>query len=229
MSAKRLIANTLLKSLGLRHLSGSGIVKQVRAVLDEIDLQHLRDANHCHHCETRTAMYLYLNEVVIGAEPIDYLEFGVHRGDSIREWCKNNKNPESRFYGFDSFEGLPEKWRDKQEAGHFDVGGKLPEIDDTRVSFVKGWFDRTIPPFACAFNSNRRLVIHLDADLYGSTMWPLIYLAPKMQKGTLLLFDELYDRNHEFKALQDFVKITRMRIKAVSEMENFGRACFEIQ
>ena len=171
-------------------------------------------------------MYLYINDVIIGAEAIEYLEFGVHRGESIREWCKNNKHSECRFYGFDSFEGLPKNGATSRKLVTLTLGADA--IDDSRVSFVKGWFDRTVPPFACAFTSKQRLVIHLDADLYGSTMWPLIYLAPKMQKGTLLLFDEFTDRNHEFKALQ-FVKITRMRFKVVSEMENFGRVCVEIQ
>src|SRR5258707_9706507 len=68
---------------------------------------------------------------VIGAAPIDYLEFGVHRGESIREWSQLNIHPKSSFIGFDSFEGLPEAW-DNLGVGAFSTGGAVPCIDDSR-------------------------------------------------------------------------------------------------
>src|SRR4051812_21898345 len=46
-----------------------------------------------------------LNEV-----PVTYLEFGVANGYSFRWWMEKCSNPASRFYGFDTFEGLPEAW-----------------------------------------------------------------------------------------------------------------------
>ena len=38
-------------------------------------------------------------------QPILYLEFGVWQGRSIRYWSERLRNPDSRFHGFDSFEG----------------------------------------------------------------------------------------------------------------------------
>jgi hypothetical protein len=37
---------------------------------------------------------------------IDYFEFGVSGGHSFKWWLEHNKNPGSKFYGFDTFEGL---------------------------------------------------------------------------------------------------------------------------
>lgn len=39
--------------------------------------------------------------------PINYLEFGVYRGDSLRLWLDGISHPDSRFVGFDTFTGLP--------------------------------------------------------------------------------------------------------------------------
>jgi hypothetical protein len=43
------------------------------------------------------------------------------------------------------------------------------------------------------------------------------------------MFDEFYDRNHEFKALQDYVKISKVQFRAVAQMGNYGRVCLELQ
>src|SRR5205823_2777594 len=126
------------------------------------------------------------------------------------------------------FEGLPENWRPGSRAGHFSVGGTLPDIDDPRVTFVKGWFDSTIPLFARDFSTKNRLLMHLDADLYGSTMLPLIHFAPFMSQGTLLLFDEFYDREHEFKALQDWQKISKKLFRIIAQGQNYGKICAEL-
>jgi O-methyltransferase len=228
MSLRRRSANFLIKGCGLRKLQNSKLQRLIRAVLDEIDLQHVRDSHPCRSLLDRFEMYRYVYETYVKSEPLDYLEFGVFKGDSIREWATLNKHDGSRFYGFDSFEGLPENWRPGQEAGHFKVDGAVPSIDDPRVRFIKGWFEDTIPSFAREFSTRNRLLLHLDADLYGSTMLPLIHFAPFMSKGTLLIFDEFYDRNHEFKALQDWQRIYRKPFRIVAETQDYGRICAEL-
>jgi O-methyltransferase len=160
---------------------------------------------------------------------MDYLEFGVFQGDSIKCWAGLNKHQDSRFFGFDSFEGLPVDWRNGRGKGYFDVGGKMPRIDDPRIKFIKGWFDNTVPPFARDFTRKNRLVMHLDADLYGSTMLPLLYFGPFMAKGTLLIFDEFYDREHEFKALMDWQRIYRRNFRIVAEVKNYSKICAQLE
>jgi hypothetical protein len=117
----------------------------VRSGLDEIDLQHLRDSNHCPSFASRVDMYRYLHDEIVKGTALDYLEFGVYQGESIKYWTSINKAPESRFFGFDSFEGLPEDWRNGQPRGHFHTGGSTPVIEDARVQFVKGWFINSVP------------------------------------------------------------------------------------
>jgi hypothetical protein len=173
-------------------------------------------------------MYRYVQNTFIDGQAVDYLEFGVFKGESIREWLSLNKHKASRFFGFDSFEGLPECWRPGQGKGHFDVRGTVPHIDDPRVRFIKGWFQDTVPPFARDFTPENRLVLHADADLYASTMLPLVYFSPFMSEGTLLIFDEFYDRDHEFKAVMDWQRISKKSFWIVAETGNYGRICAEL-
>jgi O-methyltransferase len=153
----------------------------------------------------RPELYKYLSDGLIKNAPIDYLEFGVHRGASIREWLALNTNQDSRFIGFDSFEGLPEKWNEKMDKGRFDVGGAIPQVDDDRVRFVKGWFQHTLPDFLREFSPRSRLVINNDSDLYSSTIYTLTQLNDILSPGTIIIFDEFSSPLHEFRAFNDYL------------------------
>jgi O-methyltransferase len=166
--------------------------------------------HHTHDLPTfadRAGLYGYLNEHVLRGEAMDYLEFGVYKGDTMRLWTSINKSAGSRFAGFDSFEGLPEKWSNligEMPAGTFDTGGVLPDIKDPRVRFVKGWFQKTLPGFLSTFEAKNRLVVHCDADLYSSTLYALTMLNGYLKPGSIVIFDEFSSVTHEFRALLDF-------------------------
>ena len=51
----------------------------------------------------RRSLFAHINDATAKDNPIDYLEFGVFRGASLKIWLDVNQNPESRFFGFDSF------------------------------------------------------------------------------------------------------------------------------
>lgn len=117
--------------------------------------------------------------------PLCVLEFGVWQGDSLRSFTQFNTHPDSRFFGFDSFEGLPEDWRPGFAKGAFSTQGAPPDIRDARVRFVKGWFNQTFEPFvaeqpelfASIAEGRRTLFVHFDADLFSSTLYLLAALA----------------------------------------------------
>jgi O-methyltransferase len=148
--------------------------------------------------------YHYINDAICGGSAIDFLEFGVYEGSSIRLWSQLNREAHSRFVGFDSFVGLPESWTKKITEGTFDVGGTVPQIDDERVSFVKGWFQSTLPGFLGKFTPRSRIVIHNDSDLYSSTLFTLVTLHRLLVSGTVIIFDEYSSARHEFRAFADY-------------------------
>ena len=137
---------------------------------------------------------------------IDYLEFGVAGGESLTWWTSLNTHPDSRFYGFDTFSGIPEAWG-KFPAGSFSTDSALPNIADQRIEYQIGMFQDTLVPFLEGFRRNRPIVIHLDADLYSSTLYVMANLGPRLQAGDLILLDEagaVIGITHEFRALMDY-------------------------
>jgi Macrocin-O-methyltransferase (TylF) len=157
-----------------------------------------------------------------------YLEFGVWQGDSIRQWSEILKHRRSRLHGFDSFEGLPEDWDAHADSilrkGHFSTNGKLPLIADDRVKFFKGWFEDTLPLYE--FIDSPTLVIFLDADLYSSTSYVLKRLSAHIKVGTILYFDEFWDRDHEMKAFDEFVSQTHMSFESLAATYGMRNVAF---
>lgn len=177
----------------------------------------------------RYLIYDFLNRDILNNCPISFLEFGVFRGESLRHWSSINTDPASRFVGFDCFEGLPEDWG-KRTKGAFNVDGKIPDIDDERVSFVVGFFQHTLGSFLAKANElDNRLVIHLDADLYSSTLYCLTMLDHLIKPGTVVIFDEFSDVRHEFSAFYDYVRSYLREFTILCHTPNYGRIAVEFK
>jgi hypothetical protein len=160
----------------------------------------------------------------IGNRPVLYLEFGVWQGEATRFWAGGLKHPETKFHGFDSFEGLPTAGG-PFFTGQFDVQGRIPVINDTRVQFFKGWFDRVLPGYAVP--PHELLVINMDADLYPSTIFVLRHLRPWIKPGTLIYFDEMNHVDHEPLAFHEFMKESGIRFKALAGDKPLTHVAFE--
>lgn len=155
-----------------------------------------------------------------------YVEFGVHEGASIQWWSDSVDNPQARFVGFDSFEGLPEHWKEDAPRGHFSTDGAEPIVDDGRVSFVKGWFEVTLPGWTEP--PHDRLFANIDVDLYSSAASVLRRLAPLLVPGSFLYLDELADRHHELKAFDEFLDENGVRLEVVGLTATYTQWLFRI-
>lgn len=131
-------------------------------------------------------------------------EFGVFSGNTINHIASLAPG---RVYGFDSFEGLPERWRDGFRRGHFRVDG-LPVVRPN-VELVKGWFDETLPRFVAEHDGPVGL-LHVDCDLYSSTRTVLEQLGDRLRPGSVIVFDEYFNypgwEEGEYRAFQEFVR-----------------------
>lgn len=134
------------------------------------------------------------------------LEFGVATGSTLRLIAEHV--PAGTAFGFDSFEGLPEHWRSGFPAGAFAMDA-LPEVPGAEL--VVGWFDESLPRFL-AEHPGPVSFLHVDADLYSSTVTVLTELESRLQVGTVVLFDEYFNypgwEQHEHRAWTEFVDRT---------------------
>jgi hypothetical protein len=168
----------------------------------------------------------------IAAERIvgDYLEFGVFAGRSLcqafnsfeRAFTERSEindfdmdEEESakllrlwkqmRFFGFDSFQGLPTVTGLDQNGECFGEGHyrsskgdvlenlKKSSVPLERVILVEGWYDQTLTrETSLAHNIQTAAVIHVDCDLYESAKPVMNFIKPFLTDGTVIIFDDWY-------------------------------------
>ena len=158
--------------------------------------------------------------------PINYLEFGVADGASFAWWMNQNTNIHSKFYGFDTFTGLPEDFG-PYKKGTFN-SGKIPLIKDSRGVFYQGLFQQTLPDFLKTFDNTKKTVVMLDADLYTATLYTLTSLAPYLKKDDIILFDEFVVPTHEFMAYQNFIDSYYFKLELIAVANNYYFAAFKV-
>jgi hypothetical protein len=135
-----------------------------------------------------------------------WIELGASGGKTINYISSFTRD---KVYGFDSFEGLPEKWREGFDKGMFSANGVLPEVN-SNVVLIKGWFDETLNLFVKS-HKKRISFIHFDCDLYSSTKCALETFKNYIDKGCIMVFDEFlnfpgFENNSELRAFYEFAK-----------------------
>lgn len=124
------------------------------------------------------------------------MEFGVYRGKTMQHISRHFA--QHQVWGFDSFVGLPEPWFTRSNAGPSHKAGTFdmrlepvqPVFADN-VHLVPGWYHESLPPWL-EQNPGPVCFVHVDCDLYTSTMTVLSLLNDRIIPGTILVFDEFY-------------------------------------
>jgi hypothetical protein len=134
------------------------------------------------------------------AAPGTALEFGVADGYTLRRIVAGMPS-DSRIVGFDSFEGLPEHWREGFGVGMFAT--TAPSVPGAEL--VVGLFDATLPVWAVPDDV---VLVHIDCDLYSSTRTVLDHVGPHLKPGCMVVFDEYHGypgaEAHEEKAWREY-------------------------
>ncbi len=119
-----------------------------------------------------------------------WLEFGVYTGSSVNVTSYSQRdNKAIAIHGFDTFTGLPERWKGIMGKGFFTLGGNLPPVEP-HVTLHKGLFSDTLPGFLQENAKEKIAAINIDCDLYRGAIEILNSTYTMWTPGTMLHFHE---------------------------------------
>lgn len=124
-------------------------------------------------------MFTGMEEIRFNGE---WVEFGVYQANTA-DMMLEMLPDDGVLHLFDSYEGLARDWS-ALPAGSFATAP--PKFTDERVVMHDGWFEDTVMD---ALEGRVLSFIHVDCDLYESTLDALWQLPP-LREGTIILFDE---------------------------------------
>jgi hypothetical protein len=202
----------------IRAGDSASVVAELGTLVDEQELKRIYDD-----------AYTLLAEKSGGAEPGDYLEFGVYVGTSMacmHEVLERRGLDKVRMFGFDSFEGLPadtdsddtsqiESWRPGDlKVPYAACQENLTQrgVDWDRTTLIRGFFEDTLTPELVEEHSIRKAgVIMVDSDLYSSAKTALAFCEPLISDHAVILFDDWWPetlgaaRTGERRAFEEFL------------------------
>ena len=181
--------------------------------------------------------------VPIGVPPV-FFEFGCHSGRTFSAVVNaaryfNMKGTE--FYAFDSFEGLPET---HEEDGIFQTGSFCTSVIDFKKivkqktnleldnnHIIEGYYSESLKT-----ELQNRLpkvgMVHIDVDLYSSTVEVLEFIKPLLVIGTVLIFDDWYcfppgTNKGEMQAVKEFSDANpSFKLEEWKAYSTFGKSFF---
>jgi O-methyltransferase len=176
-----------------------------------------------------------LYQGVVATRPLDgcLAEVGVFRGGSARVICE--AKGEAPLYLCDTFAGMPALENDKDTLGvwvNTHTTTSLESVQEyvggyANVHFVKGIFPDSLAAHAeLAMEQQRFKFVHLDVDLYESTLQSLAWFWPRMVSGGWLIthnYNLTYGKWGNTpgveKAFREYLKEDACRIVEIAETQ----------
>jgi hypothetical protein len=79
-----------------------------------------------------------------------------------------------------------------------------------------------------SYSPAQRKIIHMDADLYTSTLFVLTSISYILKKDDIIIFDEFNVPMHEFKAFSEWTRSFYINYKVIGAVNNFYQVAFKI-
>lgn len=186
-----------------------------------------------------------INYTRISLSPKVYMEFGCHSARTFSA-AVNSANyfnmDEMKFFAFDSFMGLPKT--NEEIDGVFETGEFKTPINEfilalrkktgysiEPANIIPGFFSDSLT-FELQNQMPKVGIVHIDVDLYSSTIEVLNFVKPLLVVGSVLIFDDYYcfppdGKKGEMKALLEFCEENpQIKVKEWKAYSTFGQSFF---
>jgi O-methyltransferase len=195
MSTHRKLVKSILRTAGWR------LVPQNREVPNSIwedDAEFLGLASKIsdHTLVSNDRLYfLYQLARSSAGLPGDFAEIGVYKGGTAWLLSKVLEKSKKTLHLFDTFEGMPEVDRNKDDVEFVQAGifadTSLEAVRDylkefPATKFYKGLFPGTAPPVA----EMKFSFVYIDVDIYQSTKDCLEFFYPRVTPGGVIVSDD---------------------------------------
>jgi len=177
--------------------------------------------------------------------PQVYFEFGCHSGRTFSS-AVNAANylglEEANFFAFDSFKGLPKT--KENEDGIFQEGEYSTGVQEFKrivkkntglilnnENIIEGFYSDSLSDSLQA-KMPKVGIVHIDVDLYSSTVDVLKFIKPLIVKGSILIFDDWYcfpagEAKGERLALEEFLlENDEFSVEEWKSYSTFGKSFF---
>jgi O-methyltransferase len=140
-----------------------------------------------------------------------YYEFGVYAMTSIskfnfirkRAGRRDDAIARMKIFAFDSFEGMPPAAAGDVPDPAWKQGALRCTLEDVRelarrhkvdnITFIKGYFENSLTAeLARQLSQSPPSLVHIDCDLYSSTITVLRWLDPLALPGAIYFFDDIW-------------------------------------
>jgi hypothetical protein len=204
----------------------------VRVASEESAAYVLAHMRAVHNFDTDYDLHKWVTQTQLSHELAQVgavLEFGVATGRTLNQFSK--WLPNKTVYGFDGFEGLPEDWTSRMRKGFF-ARDTLPRVRGN-CQLIVGWFDQTLPRFKADYIKNDPIaLLHVDCDLYSSTVTILKNLKDNIVPGTVIVFDEYMNypgwQQDEFLAWQQFVQQNNIKYEYIGRVSKHQKVAVRV-
>jgi O-methyltransferase len=131
-------------------------------------------------------------------------EVGVFRGGSARLICEAKGNRQLLL--FDTFAGMPETGEDDPRFARGVLVGPLPNVQAYLAEFPNVFFHQGFfPDSAAGLEEMRFSFVHLDVDIYQSTVSCLEWFYPRLNRGAMLISHDYPVAEGVRKAFDEFL------------------------
>jgi O-methyltransferase len=168
----------------------------------------------------------------------DYLEFGVFTGSSFchsirccKKLAKLNKNTlNTKFYGFDSFEGFGDLTDLDRHPFYTDenfstslliVNRRVQRVaGNIQYKLIPGLFSESLIDAPIKLGIGKSRIIFIDSDTYSSASTALTFCIPTLQEGTFIVLDDYFSyRGSHVRgvagAFNEFLISSKIKVRSV--------------